>query len=38
MNIFKRQIASNEALSDSEALKGGGSTSFFSHLPRLEAM
>jgi hypothetical protein len=37
MNIFKRQIASNEALSDSEALKGGVNF-FFSHLPRLEAM
>jgi hypothetical protein len=35
MNIFKRQIASNEALSDSEALKGGGQLLFFPTSPVL---
>ena len=33
MNIFKRQIASNEALSDSEALKGGVNFFFFPPPP-----
>ena len=28
MNIFKRQIASNEALSDSKAFEGGGQLFF----------
>ena len=33
MNIFKCQIASNEALSDSKAFEGGGSTFFFPPPP-----